>query len=81
MNRKNAKSTIRKEHLKVNWFSRLSVDPYDTVILRVDGHYEVFGTDERASVFGLVYKFDNEEEALDDLIDKARFSKQMLNDL
>lgn len=56
----------------MNWFNAHELRPYEMEISNVDGHYEVFGTDEKAGVWGLIAKFDDEEKALDDLIKRAR---------
>ncbi|WP_288761750.1 Imm59 family immunity protein [uncultured Lacticaseibacillus sp.] len=72
MDEKSAKKIITNENLDVNWFNAHELRPYEMVISKVDGRYAVFGTDERAGVWGLITKFDDEEKALDDLIKKAR---------
>lgn len=72
MNKREAKRIIRHENLKVNLFLNHEIRPYEMVIEKKGDHYEVFGTDERASIWGVASRFTNEEEALDDVIKRAR---------
>ena len=52
-------------NLKVNWFSDHPDAPYETVIKCTDnGKYQVYHTDERANLWGVITEFDTLEEAI-----------------
>ncbi|MFD0898263.1 Imm59 family immunity protein [Loigolactobacillus binensis] len=73
MSPKEAKKIIKKEKLAVNWFNKHNLRPFEMVINKnKDGRYQVYGTGERANIWGIAATFENEEEALDNLISRAR---------
>ena len=71
------KKIIEEENLKgANICNATSLRPYQVVITHEDGQWKVYGTDERAGVYGMVSYFDSEEDACDDFIKKLRFRKR-----
>lgn len=74
MNEKEALEIISKENLSINWFGEHAQKPFEMVIrLSEAGGYQVYGTDERANLWGVIKEFTSLEYTLDNLIYKARF--------
>lgn len=80
MNIKEAKRIIEEEGLQqINWYDEDNLRENQVGIKLDNGKWTVFVTDERASiVLGSIKNFNSEEEALDVLIQKARYSKEFL---
>ena len=74
MNEKEALEIISKENLSINWFGEHAQKPFEMVIRLSEARgYQVYGTDERANLWGVIKEFTSLEYALDNLIYKARF--------
>lgn len=72
MTKEEAKVIANKEDLKINWFGEHKLGQNEMVIQEKDGRYQVFGTDEKANLWGVITEYGTEEEALSNLIKKAR---------
>lgn len=72
MTEQEALEITKNENLKINWFKNQPLQENEMVIDKKDTIYRVYGTDERASIRGIVKTFTTLEEALDDVIYKAR---------
>lgn len=72
MTEQEAIEIIKNENLKINWFKNHPLQENEMVIDKKETVYQVYGTDERASIRGIVKPFTSLEEALDDVIYKAR---------
>ena len=77
MTRGEAKKIVKEEGLKrINWYGEQELKEDEVGIKYDDNHWVVYATDERASVVtGSITKFDNESEALDNFIARARTEK------
>ena len=77
MTREEAKKIVKEEGLKrINWYGEQELKEDEVGINYDDNHWIVYATDERASVVtGSITKFDNESEALDNFIARARTEK------
>ncbi|WP_088816072.1 MULTISPECIES: Imm59 family immunity protein [Listeria] len=67
---------ISAEKLPVNLYNDYALQPFEVVLQKENGVYHVFSTNERAGLQGIIVNFDKEEEALEDLIMKARLMKK-----
>ena len=79
MTREEAKKIVKEEGLKrINWYGEQGLKEDEVGIKYDDNHWIVYATDERASVVtGSITKFDNESEALDNFIARARTEKTL----
>ena len=75
---KDLENVIKEENLDgANICNATSLTPYQVVITQEDGKWKVFGTDERAGLYGVISYFDSEEEACEDFIKKLRLRKRL----
>ncbi|MWV55901.1 Imm59 family immunity protein [Streptococcus zhangguiae] len=72
MTKQEALEIIKNENLKVNWFNSHPVEENEMVIEQKEEFYNVYGTDERAAILGIVETFNSLSEALENLIYRAR---------
>jgi hypothetical protein len=77
MTKEEAKKLIKEEGLKqINWYGGQNLKENEVGIKYADNQWIVYTTDERASVVtGSITEFDNESEALDNFITRARIEK------
>jgi hypothetical protein len=77
MTREEAKKIVKEEGLKqINWYGEQNLKENEVGIKYDDNQWIVYVTDERASVVtGSITKFDNESEALNNFIARARTEK------
>lgn len=81
MKKEEAKKIIQQEGLKkINWFEDDKLREDEVGIKKQDGDWVVYVTDERASIVtGSISKFDNENDALENFINRARTEKDLFN--
>ncbi|MTB63920.1 hypothetical protein GGG87_02750 [Streptococcus sp. zg-86] len=72
MTKQEALEIIKNENLKVNWFNSHPVEENEMVIEQKEEFHNVYGTDERAAILGIVETFNSLSEALENLIYRAR---------
>ncbi|MFA0814253.1 MAG: Imm59 family immunity protein [Anaerofustis sp.] len=79
MNETDAKSIIENQQLiRVNWFDEKNLNENQVGIKKISNGWEVYITDERASIIdGTRIQFSNCNEAYDALIKKARYLKKI----
>ncbi len=74
---KDLENVIKEENLDgANICNAMSLKPYEVVITQEDDKWKVYNTDERASLIGVVSRFDSEAEACEDFIKKLRLRKR-----
>jgi hypothetical protein len=78
MTESDVRTIITNEKLtRINWYQENKLKENQVVIGKKNNKWMVCVTDERASIVdGSVIEFDNEEEAYDVLIKKARYGKR-----
>ena len=75
-----AKKIMAEENLlRINWYGENDSDEHQVGIELNSGEWVVYITNERASIItGSILKFSSEDEALDNLIERARFLKKYI---
>lgn len=78
MNQSEIKKIMEEEKLtRINWFNEQELRENQVGIMKENNLWIVYVTDERASVVdGSIIRFENEEEAYDMLLKKARYAKR-----
>ncbi|MFD0898262.1 hypothetical protein [Loigolactobacillus binensis] len=76
MNKLKALLLIKKEKLPINLQGRI-IKENEVVILKKDGRYQVYLTNERAGIQGGPNNYATEIEALDKAISKARILRTL----
>ncbi|WP_099225392.1 Imm59 family immunity protein [Listeria costaricensis] len=67
---------IYVEKLPVNVYNDHDLQPFEVVLQKEEERYQVFSTNERAGLQGIIVNFHSEEEAFEDMIMKARLMKK-----
>ena len=80
MKSKEANEIITDEGLyNINWYNESSLKENQVVITKNNGEWVVYVTDERATIVpASISRLSSEDEALDILIQKARYAKKYL---
>jgi hypothetical protein len=80
MKTEDAKRIITNEKLyNVNWYNESDIREKQVGITKNNGEWIVYVTDERANVVSAsIVRFNSEDDALDVLIQKARYGKRYL---
>lgn len=76
MKREQLLKIISEENLPVNLYHTHQLQEYEVVLEQNQGQYIVYATSERAGQQGVASIFDNEQEALEDVIMKSRILKK-----